>query len=125
MNVASTSSFQPGPTMAVYCATKAYVLSFTEAVSNEVNDKGVSIIALCPGATDTGFQAAGGLGESKLFKDKKLPTAKEVAEYGYSSMMKGKTVAIHGFMNYIMSNSIRLLPRSLVLKVSSKMLDKD
>jgi len=125
MNVASTASFQPGPTMAVYCATKAYVLSFTEAVSNEVSDKGVSIIALCPGATETGFQAAGGLDESKLFKDKKLPTAKEVAEYGYSSMVKGKTVAIHGIMNYIMSNSIRFIPRALVLKVSRKILDKD
>lgn len=125
MNVASTASFQPGPTMAVYCATKAYVLSFTEAISNEVSDKGVSIIALCPGATETGFQAAGGLDESKLFKDKKLPTAKEVAEYGYSSMIKGKTVAIHGIMNYIMSNAIRLIPRALVLKISRKMLDKD
>ena len=125
MNVASIASFQPGPTLAVYCATKAYVLSFTEAISNEVSDKGVSIIALCPGATETGFQAAGGLDESKLFKDKKLPTGKEVAEYGYSSMIKGKTVAIHGIMNYILSNSIRFIPRALVLKVSRKMLDKD
>lgn len=125
MNVASIASFQPGPTLAVYCATKAYVLSFTEAISNEVSDKGVSIIALCPGATETGFQAAGGLDESKLFKDKKLPTGKEVAEYGYSSMIKGKTVAIHGIMNYLLSNSIRFIPRALVLKVSRKMLDKD
>ncbi len=125
MNVASTASFQPGPTMAVYFATKAYVLSFTEAVSNEVSDKGISITALCPGATETGFQAAGGLDESKLFKGKRLPTAKEVAEYGYSSMIKGKAVAIHGFMNYIMSNSIRFIPRALVLKVSRNMLDKD
>ena len=82
MNVASTASFQSGPTMAVYCATKAYVLSFTEAVSNEVSDKGITITALCPGATETGFQAAGGMEESELFKGKKLPTAKEVAEYG-------------------------------------------
>jgi short-subunit dehydrogenase len=124
MNVASTAAFQPGPTMAVYCATKAYVLSFTEAISNEVSDKGITITALCPGATETGFQAAGGMGESKLFKDRKLPTAKEVAEYGYASMIKGKTVAIHGMMNYIMSNSIRFIPRAMVLKVSRKMLDK-
>jgi short-subunit dehydrogenase len=124
MNVASTAAFQPGPTMAVYCATKAYVLSLTEAISNEVSDKGVSITALCPGATETGFQAAGAMDESKLFKGKKLPTAKEVAVYGYNSMIKGKTVAIHGSMNYIMSNSIRFIPRALVLKVSRKMLDK-
>ncbi|MFZ4550173.1 MAG: SDR family NAD(P)-dependent oxidoreductase, partial [Bacteroidales bacterium] len=124
MNVASTASFQAGPTMAVYCATKAYVLSFTEAVSNEVGDKGITITALCPSATETGFQAAGGLEESELFKGKKLPTAKAVAEYGYTSMIKGKTVAIHGIMNSIMSNSIRFIPRAVVLKVSRKMLDK-
>ena len=124
MNVASTAAFQSGPTMAVYCATKAYVLSFTEAVSNEVSDKGITTTALCPGATETGFQAAGGLEESELFKGKKLPTAKEVANYGYTSMIKGKTVAIHGIMNYIMSNSIRFLPRAMVLKVSRKLLDK-
>ena len=124
MNVASTASFQPGPTMAVYCATKAYVLSFTEALSNEVGDKGITITALCPGATETGFQAAGAMDESELFKGKKLPTAKEVAKYGYSSMIRGKTVAVHGIMNYIMSSSIRFIPRALVLKVSRKMLDK-
>lgn len=124
MNVASIAAFQSGPTMAVYCATKAYVLSFTEAVSNEVSDKGITITALCPGATETGFQAAGGMEESELFKGKKLPTAKEVAEYGYTSMIKGKTVAIHGIMNYIMSNSIRFIPRAMVLKVSRKLLDK-
>ena len=124
MNIASTASFQPGPTMAVYCATKAYVLSFTEAVSNEVGDKGVSITALCPGATESGFQAAGAMEESKLVKGKKLPTSKEVAEYGYSSMIKGKRVAIHGVMNYLMSASIRFIPRALVLKVSRQMLDK-
>jgi hypothetical protein len=124
MNVASTASFQPGPTMAIYCATKAYVLSFSEAVSNEVSDKGVTITSLCPGATETGFQAAGALEESKLFKGKKLPTAKQVADYGYASMIKGKTVAIHGLMNNIMSNSIRFVPRSIVLKISRAMIGK-
>lgn len=124
MNVASTAAFQPGPTMAIYCATKAYVLSFTEAVSNEVADKGITVTALCPGASATGFQEAGGLDDSKLFKGKKLPTAKDVAEYGYDAMMKGKTVAIHGMMNYIMANSIRFIPRNMVLSVSRKILDK-
>ena len=125
MNVASTAAFQPGPTMAVYCATKAYVLSFSEAVSNEVSDKGITITSLCPGATETGFKTAAALDESKLFKDKKLPTAKEVAEYGYAAMIKGKTVAIHGMLNYLMANSIRFIPRALILKVSRQMIDKN
>jgi short-subunit dehydrogenase len=124
MNVASTAAFQPGPTMAIYCASKSYVLSFTEALSNEVSDKGITITALCPGATETGFQSAASMDESKLFKDKKLPTAEEVAKYGYSSMLNGKTVAIHGFMNYIMANSVRFIPRAMVLKVSRKILGK-
>ena len=124
MNVASNAAFQSGPTMAVYCATKAYVLSFSEAVSNEVKDKGITLTSLCPGATETGFQAAAAMEESELFKGKKLSTAKEVAEYGYDSMIKGRTVAIHGMMNYIMSNSIRFIHRAAVLKVSRKMLDR-
>lgn len=125
MNVASTAAFQSGPTMSVYCATKAYVLSFTEAISNEVKNRNITITALCPGATETGFQAAGGLEDSPLFNGKKLPSAKDVALYGYASMIKGKTVAIHGTINYIMANSVRFIPRSVVLKVSRKMLGKE
>ena len=124
MNVASTAAFQSGPTMAVYFATKAYVLSFTEAVSNEVSDKGITITALCPGPTETGFQNAAGMEESNLFKGKKLPSAKQVADYGYKSMVKGKTVAIHGMMNYIMSNSVRFTPRALVVKITRKIIGK-
>jgi short-subunit dehydrogenase len=124
MNVASTAAFQSGPTMAVYYATKAYVLSFSEAVDNEVSDKGVTITALCPGATESGFQAAAAMEESALVKGKKLPSAKEVAEYGYASMMKGKTVAIHGLMNRIMANSVRFLPRAIVVKATRKVQDK-
>lgn len=124
MNVASTAAFQSGPTMAVYYATKAYVLSFSEAVDNEVNDKGVTVTTLCPGATESGFQAAAVMEESNLVKGKKLPTSKEVAEYGYVSMMKGKTVAIHGLMNYLMANSVRFTPRALVVKLTRKIQDK-
>lgn len=124
MNVASTAAFQSGPTMSVYYATKAYVLSFSEAVDNEVRDKGVSITTLCPGATESGFQAAAAMEDSNLVKGKKLPTSKAVAEYGYAAMLKGKTVAIHGFMNWIMANSVRFIPRSIVVKVTRKMQDK-
>ena len=124
MNVASTAAFQSGPTMAIYSATKAYVLSFTEALSNEVKDKGVKITALCPGATQTGFDTAAGMQDSLLFKGKKLPSAKDVAEYGYNAMINGKTVAIHGILNYIMANSVRFTPRALVLLIARKMIDK-
>ncbi len=124
MNVASTAAFQSGPTMAVYYATKAYVLSFSEAVDNEVRDQGISITALCPGATESGFQAAAAMEESNLVKGRKLPGSKEVAEYGYAAMLKGKSVAIHGFMNWIMANSVRFIPRSIVVKVTRKIQDK-
>ncbi len=124
MNVASTAAFQPGPTMAVYYATKAYVLHFSEAIANEVEKTGVTITALCPGATESGFQEAADMQESKLVKGRKLPTSREVAEYGYKSMMSGKTVAIHGTINYLMANSIRFSPRSLVVKLVRLVQDK-
>lgn len=122
MNVASTGAFQPAPCMAVYCATKAYVLSFSEAVNDEVSDKGVSITALCPGATTTGFEAAADMGDSNLFKGAMVASAKSVAEYGYKAMMKGKSVAVHGWMNYIMVNASRFVPRNLVVKIARKVI---
>lgn len=118
MNVASTAAFQSGPTMAVYFATKAYVLSFSEAINNEVSDKGVTVTALCPGATESGFQVAAAMQNSGLVKDRNLPSSKVVAEYGYNAMMKGKAVAIHGLMNRILANSVRFMPRALVVKVT-------
>lgn len=124
MNVASTAAFQSGPTMAVYYATKAYVLSFSEAVDNEVRDKGVTVTTLCPGATESGFQSAADMHESRLVKGRKLPTSKEVAEYGYKAMMQGQTVAIHGLMNWLMANSVRFTPRALVVKITRFIQDK-
>ena len=122
MNVASTAAFQPCPTMAVYGATKAYVLSFSEAVDNEVRDNGVTVTALCPGATASGFQAAANMTDSKLFKNKKLPSSKDVAEYGYDAMLKGKAVAIHGALNYLMANATRFTPRALVVAMARKIM---
>ena len=122
MNVASTAAFQSGPLMAVYFATKAYVLSFSEAVDNEVRDKGVTITTLCPGATESGFQTAASMDENSLFKNKKIPSSKDVAEYGYESMMKGKTIAIHGILNSIMANAIRFVPRSVAVKITRKIM---
>ncbi|MFM2386040.1 MAG: hypothetical protein RL660_797, partial [Bacteroidota bacterium] len=121
MNVASTAAFQSGPTMAVYFATKAYVLHFSEAINNEVKPSGVTVTALCPGATESGFQDAAAMHESALVKGKKLPTSKEVAEFGYKAMMRGKAVAIHGLMNYLLANSVRFFPRAWVVAITRKM----
>ncbi|MGJ3235405.1 SDR family NAD(P)-dependent oxidoreductase [Marivirga sp.] len=124
MQLASTASFQPGPLMAVYYATKHYVLAFSEAIAEELKGSGVSVTALCPGPTASGFQNAADLGESKLVKDKKLPTSAEVAKYGYKAMMKGKRVAIHGFQNKLMAFSVRFTPRSWVTALVKKLSDK-
>jgi uncharacterized protein len=124
LNVASTAAFQPGPTMSVYYATKAYVLHFSEAISNELKGTGVTVTALCPGATESDFQNKAAMQESKLVKGKKLPGSAEVAAYGYRSMKKGKVVAIHGIMNYLLANSIRFAPRALVLKLVRFMQNK-
>jgi uncharacterized protein len=124
LNVASTAAFQPGPTMAVYYATKSYVLFFSEAIYNELQGTGVHVTCLCPGATESGFQAAAAMQESNLVKGKKLPTAKEVAVFGYSSMMKNKMTVIHGLMNTIMATSIRFTPRKVALWVVRKIQDK-
>ena len=124
MNVASTAAFQSGPTMAVYYATKAYVLSFSEAINNEVKNSGVTVTTLCPGATQSGFQEAASMQESRLVKGRILATSKEVAEYGYNAMLKGKSVAIPGIVNYLMANSSRFFPRSAVLKVVRFIQDK-
>ena len=124
LNVASTAAFQPGPTMAVYYATKAFVLHFSEALSNELKPTGVTVTALCPGATESGFQKAAEMEESKLVKGRKLPSSADVAIYGYKAFMNGKVVAIHGWLNYLMAQSIRFTPRSLVLKVVRFIQDK-
>jgi len=124
MNLGSIASFQPGPLMAVYCATKAFVLSFSEALNNEVADKGITVTALCPNLTESGFVDASAMNESKMAKGRKLPTAKEVAEYGYKSMMKGRAVAVHGFITKVMVKSVRLVPRWLVVKITRKLMEK-
>ena len=117
LNVASTAAFVPGPLMAVYYATKAYVLSFSEALATELKNKNITVTALCPGPTETGFETTANLQQSKLFKGKKIPGANEVAKYGYKAMMKGDTVAVHGLGNKIMMFSLRFSPRWAVRNV--------
>jgi short-subunit dehydrogenase len=117
LNVASTAAFQPGPWMAVYYATKAYVLSFSEALSAELEGTGVTVTALCPGPTLSGFQDRAAMQNSMLFKRKRLPTAETVAIAGYGAMQRGRRVYIHGFINWLMAQSIRLTPRTIVTKL--------
>jgi hypothetical protein len=117
MQVASTAAFQPGPLMAVYYATKAYVLHFSEALSNELENTGITVTALCPGATASNFQQVADMENSKLVKGKRLPTSAQVANYGFKAMMNGKVVAVHGLNNYLLALSVRLAPRSWVVKL--------
>ena len=117
LNVASVAGFLPGPNMAVYYATKAYVLHFSEAIAQELKGTGVTVTALCPGPTESQFMDVSGMSESKLVKGRKLPTSKEVAEYGYKAMMRGQHIAIHGWGNYMLSVLPRLFPRRLITMV--------
>ncbi len=117
LNIASTTAFLPGPLMAVYYATKAYVLSFSEAIAYELKDSGISVTALCPGPTASGFQQASHMDKSAIVNGKKLPTAAEVAQYGYDELMKGTTVAIHGWGNKLMTIFIKFIPRSIIPRI--------
>ena len=121
MNLASTAAFQPGPLMAVYYATKAYVLSFSEALADELRDTGVTVTALCPGPTATGFAAEAGMEESRLFKLSKPMPSEKVARYGIRAMERGKRVAIPGIANKLLTQSIRVSPRRLVTAIVRKL----
>ena len=118
LNVASLAAFQPGPLMSVYYASKAYVLSFSEALSNELNGTGVTVTALCPGQTKTSFQDVVSNASSSKNKLKfNMASAKEVAKYGYKAMLKGKTVAIPGILNRLLSKIPRFISRSMVTSI--------
>jgi uncharacterized protein len=121
VNLASTASFQPGPYMAVYYATKAYVLYYSEALAEELKGSGVTVTALCPGPTASGFQDAAAMHDSALVKGKRMPTSREVAEYGVRAMKRGQRVAIHGGMNWWLAQSIRFTPRSMVTWLVAKL----
>ncbi|HVE72001.1 MAG TPA: SDR family oxidoreductase [Thermoanaerobaculia bacterium] len=117
LNVASTAAFQPGPLMAVYYATKAYVLSFSEAVAEELRDTGVTVTALCPGPTATGFQKAANMGTEALLKLMKPVSSMEVARAGYRGMMRGQRVVIPGLKNKLGVQSLRVSPRRVVTRI--------
>jgi hypothetical protein len=124
MNVASTAAFQPGPLMAVYYATKAYVLSFSEAIANEVRNSGVTVTCFCPGATHTGFAKRAGTENSRLFKQVGAMPAEKVALDGYRALMEGRGVAISGVHNWVVAQSVRFAPRRMVTAVSRWIAEK-
>jgi hypothetical protein len=114
LNVASTAAFQPGPLMAVYYASKAYVLSFSEALSNEAAGTGVTVTCLCPGPTRTRFEDRATLHASKLFSSLRVMTAADVARAGYDGMMAGDAIVIPGFSNRLGVQMLRVLPRAVI-----------
>jgi short-subunit dehydrogenase len=118
MNVASTAGFQPGPLMAVYFATKAYVLSFSQALSNEVAGSGVVVSCFCPGATDTGFEKRAGMESSRLFRKFGAMKVETVARDGYRGLMAGKTLVFSGLRNRLSAEMVRFAPRKLVTAVA-------
>jgi len=117
LNVASTAAFLPGPLMAVYYATKAYVLSFSEAIANETAGTGVTVTALCPGPTATDFQNRAGLQKTPLFRGPLRMDAPTVARAGYEGMMRGKRVVIPGLANRLLVQALRATPRRLATAV--------
>lgn len=123
LNVGSTGSFAPGVFNAVYCASKAYVLSFSEAIAEELKGTKVSVTTLCPGATKTEFAQRANMGDIKIFQGK-LMEAKEVAQIGYNALMNDKRTKIAGCTNNLTIFSLRFTPRNMVAKISKSIMSK-
>lgn len=112
INLSSVAAFSAGPDMSLYYASKSFVLSFSEALSEELKGSGVTVTALCPGPTATGFEKNANMGKSIMFSRFKPATAEQVAKAGYRAAMRGKNVKYHGFVTYMFNIASRLLPRS-------------
>lgn len=119
-NIASTAGFQAGPYMATYYATKAFVITFSEALAHELAGTGVTVTCHCPGATETEFARRAGNDKTALFK-RGVAKADEVAAHAYRATMRGDTLAIHGAKNWIMMESQRIAPRALVRRLAAKL----
>ena len=120
LNVASVAGFVPGPYMATYYASKAFVLSFTEALACELNDSGVTITASCPGPTKTEFSEVAGNARTQLFSNS-VAQAAPVALHAYRAMMAGQVVAIPGLMNKLIAQSTRISPRSWLRAIAARL----
>lgn len=121
LNVASTAAFQPGPLMSVYYATKAFVLSFSEALANELQGSGVTVTVLCPGPTITQFQKDAGMEEIRLFTGPLVMAAPRVARAGYAGLKRGKRIVIPGLANKLLVQALRLTPRRLVTSIARRL----
>jgi uncharacterized protein len=117
LNVASTAAYQPGPEMAMYYATKAFVLSFSEALSEEVKRNGITITTLCPGPTNTNFQARANMANTQLFRKMAVMDSRTVAAIGYQGLMKGKRVVIPGIVNKIGVWSARFVSHAMLMRI--------
>ncbi len=122
LNVSSTAAFQPGPMMAVYFASKSFVLMLSEALEYELKRDNITVTTLCPGPTETNFGDESKMHASQLVKNVKIANPREVAELGYRAMMKGKSVVIHGAANKIAPFGIRLIPRKWVTRLSARVM---
>jgi len=118
LNVGSMAGFLPGPGMAVYYATKAYVLSVTEALHNELKPRGIRVAVLCPGPVPTEFAARAGVSGGTLKPSILTKSADEVAEAGYRGLMAGRRIIVPGFLNKVITVLIRLFPRGLILRIA-------
>lgn len=119
LNVSSLAAFQPGPTMSVYFASKAFVLSFSQAINNELKDKGITVTALCPGSTDTAFHEVT-VGDHSLLKERPMDPASDVAMFGYDAMMNGKPVAIYGARNRFLIFMSRFFSREVIVRTTRR-----
>jgi uncharacterized protein len=115
LNVASTAAFQPGPGMAVYFASKAFVLSFTEALHQEVKAQGVKVSALCPGPTATEFGAVAGVTGARF--DRFSANAPAVVAAGLAGLERNKAVVVPGLMNKVTAQSARIIPRAVMRRI--------
>lgn len=121
LNVASAAAFSAGPNMALYYASKSFVLSFSEALAEELKGSGVTVTALCPGPTATGFERNAHMGKSVMFSVFPPASAERAAKAGYEAMMGGKPVKYHGFVTHSFSLLSRLLPRSAARRLAKGM----
>ena len=122
LNVASTAGFQPGPFAAVYSATKAYVVSFSEALAEELAGTGVTVTTLSPGPTVTGFAVRANLQRSRLFRSGATMTAQAVAAAGYWALKRGRKLVVPGLLNKIQLQALRISPRPFVVKIARALL---
>jgi uncharacterized protein len=123
LNLASLAGFMPGPLMAVYYATKAYVLSFSEALANELHGTGVTVTALAPPATTSGFQRRAAMEDSKLVQGR-IMDARTVADAGYRGLIAGKAVVLPGLSAKLVAFSVRLSPRGVVTRITRRMQER-